>query len=305
MRPLRYVRYRDTTDAPNVVVDGSPNASTVLTLSHWPGTDSPDALRADLSAEMAFRYLDSGGGLHGDAEIVTNNHFDEDGVVSVFALASPDQALARRDLLIDVARAGDFGWFRDRRAARAAMTITALGEQSTGDPYDDVLAQMSAILDDVDAYRALWADEDARLARTEAAIASGTIRITERPELDLAIITTPPEEPDPHEMAVHNATGCFCLVHVHGGRFDVAYRYETWVLYQSRRPRPRVELDGLAARLTSLEPDGVHWEADDIRDLLPGARPADDAESGLDPAVFVDEVVEWIGGPHSTWAPYR
>jgi hypothetical protein len=304
MRPLRYARYRDTVDEPNVVVDGSPNASTVLTLSHWPGTDCPDALRADLSAEMTFRYLDRGGGLHGGAEVVTNNHFDEDGVVSVFVLTAPDEALARRDLLIDVARAGDFGWFRDRRAARASMTITALGEQATGDPYDEILAQMTRIVDDVGAYRALWTAEDERLTATEAAIAGGAIRITEHRELDLAIVTTRPDLPPPHEMAVHNATGCFCLAHVHGQRLDVAYRYETWVLYQSRRPRPRVELDGLAARLTELEPDGARWEADDIRDLMPGARPAENAASGLDPNVFVDEVVEWTGGRHSTWAPY-
>lgn len=42
---------------PNIVVDGSPNAGTVLTLTHWPGIAQPARLGADLSAEMAFRYL--------------------------------------------------------------------------------------------------------------------------------------------------------------------------------------------------------------------------------------------------------
>jgi len=34
---------------------------------------------------MAFRYLDSGAALHGNAEVVTNNHFDQDGLISVYA----------------------------------------------------------------------------------------------------------------------------------------------------------------------------------------------------------------------------
>ena len=39
---------------------------------------APEALRADLSAEMAFRYLEHPEPLHGDATVVSNNHFDQD-----------------------------------------------------------------------------------------------------------------------------------------------------------------------------------------------------------------------------------
>ena len=43
---------------PNVVIDGSPNENTVLTLTHWPGYPQPSGFHFDLSAEMAFQYLD-------------------------------------------------------------------------------------------------------------------------------------------------------------------------------------------------------------------------------------------------------
>ena len=46
---------------------------TVLTLSHWPQLPAPDGLADDLSAQMAFRCLDSGATLHGNAEVITNN----------------------------------------------------------------------------------------------------------------------------------------------------------------------------------------------------------------------------------------
>ena len=47
--PLRYEPYDASIGVPNVVVDGSPNASTVLTLSHWPQLRAPDGLADDLS----------------------------------------------------------------------------------------------------------------------------------------------------------------------------------------------------------------------------------------------------------------
>lgn len=53
MSPLRYVPYDEAAQVPNVVVDGSPNAATVLTLTHWPGIAPPAGLADDLSAQMA------------------------------------------------------------------------------------------------------------------------------------------------------------------------------------------------------------------------------------------------------------
>src|SRR5881394_2281888 len=55
--PLRYLEYEASRSVPNVVVDGSPNESTRLTLTHWPGHRAPDGFADDLSAQMAFRYL--------------------------------------------------------------------------------------------------------------------------------------------------------------------------------------------------------------------------------------------------------
>ena len=79
-----------------MVVDGSANAATVLTLSHWPHAPCPAELRRDLSAESALAYLDAPS-MHGSAEVVTNNHFDQDGLMSVYALVDPDAAQARAE----------------------------------------------------------------------------------------------------------------------------------------------------------------------------------------------------------------
>ncbi len=80
-----------------MIVDGSPTSGTILCLSHWPGIGSPPEFAADLSAEMAFLYVDGGSGAE-SAAAVSNNHFDQDGLVGVYALSAPADAMARARL---------------------------------------------------------------------------------------------------------------------------------------------------------------------------------------------------------------
>ena len=65
-------------------------------------------------------------------ELVSNNHFDQDGLVSIFALVDPDEASPRRAFLEDVASAGDFATFRDRDAAARRRWSSRRGPRPTG-----------------------------------------------------------------------------------------------------------------------------------------------------------------------------
>lgn len=302
--PLVYVPYAETLGVPNVIVDGSANRSTVLALSHWPGTRCPDDLRADLSAEMAFRYLDRGADLHDGVAAVTNNHFDEDGVAAMFALVDPEAAVPQREFLIDVARAGDFGRFHHRDAARASMTITALAERDArADSYREILPGMATLRRSLGDYRELWAEEDEWLTESEAAVASGRVTIVEHEGVDLAVVTAPAGFA-PHEMAIHNRTDRLRVLTVRGRHMSLRYRYESWVLYRSARPLPRVDLRGLASRLTDLEPGDATWSADPLDDLTPELAPAGDDGSDLDPTLVETSVRSWLLAASDTWSPY-
>src|SRR5262245_61496807 len=112
---MQFVPYTNVEAVPNVIVDGAATRNTVLTLSHWPKSGTPADLRADTSAAIVFNYLDSPR-FHVGASAVSNNHFDEDGLVGIFAMLNPALAAAHRDLLIDAAQAGDFGVFKTRHA---------------------------------------------------------------------------------------------------------------------------------------------------------------------------------------------
>jgi hypothetical protein len=311
----RYRAYGELRDVPHVVVDGSAQPGTALVLSHWPGMPTPEPLRRDLSAEIAFAYLDHPE-LRVDVEFVTNNHCDQDGLVSVFALTDPDAALARRDRLIDIARAGDFGTFHERDAARAAIAVANLADTIDGDPYPPLLELLADLADRPERFREQWADEDEHLGATETAISDGTITITEDVDLDLAVVRVPASwrsravhrftttaEGAAHPWAVQNATDRFVVVTLGGGAPELRYRYETWVHYTSRRPRPRVDLADLAAELTAADGHGT-WVFDGVDGLSPSLHHVGDIGTDLDDDDFVARVTDSLRAAASTWSPY-
>lgn len=312
---MRFASYDTSRTVPNVVVDGSPNESTVLTLTHWPGIPQPAGLGADLSAQMTFRYLDERPE-HAPAEVVTNNHFDQDGLVSVHALVDPERSLAHRELLIDVAAAGDFGTYRFRQAARASMAISRIGEceDDAGDDtiaanYERALAQLLPMVLEPERFRDDWGDEDAELAASEEALSSGAVTITEHPDAGLAVIDVAERLrglgghrfggmrfDGLHPMAINNATASMRLLLVQGRRYQYTDRYETWVQYRSRELPRRVDLTPLAAELSAAESGAAVWSAQAPGTLTPTMT--HDGESSIDP----DHVVAMISH-HLTTAP--
>lgn len=327
--PFRFVGYSASASQPNVVVDGSPNAGTVLTLTHWPGYPQRPGFEFDLSAEMAFHYLDAPAE-HPPADVATNNHFDQDGLVGLHALVEPAPALQHRDLLIDVASAGDFATYHDRRAARASMVIDAyadverspIADRLVGS-YDDQCAVLYAemipllvsIATDNERFRDLWEAEDADLSASERAIADGVVTIEEVPDIDLAIVTIPDDErsrkghrfagesfDSVHPMALNNAAGRFRLLVVHGRRYQFVDRYETWVQYRSRRPLQRVDMRPLADSLSARERGAATWDAAAPARLTPTMRV--EGESSLDVGFVRDLVIDHLRHGAPAWDPY-
>jgi hypothetical protein len=332
MLPLRFLPYDDTAAVPNVVVDGAANAGTVLTLSHWPGSPTPRELLEDLSAQIAVRVLDEPGRF-ADVDVVTNNHFDQDGLASVFALAQPDDARARREQVVDVARAGDFGSFADRDSARISFAIAAyadpdcspLGTEVFSKPYDEqcatfyaeLLPQFSALLQHPDRWRALWEREDAHLGESIAAIEQGVVAIDERPDLDLAVVTVPEHwaaraahrftqrwTETVHPMAVDNATERSRVLLLQGRSYRLELRYETWVMFVSRPVAPRPDLRDLARHLDELETGGARWEAEPPGALTPKLSIVGGPESSLDPGRARLEVEQFLATAPAAWDPF-
>lgn len=331
-RSRHFVAYEELSQTPNIVVDGAGNAATVITLSHWPKSGTPQTLKADTSTEIVFNYL-ALPQFHAAAAAVSNNHFDEDGLAGIYALIEPEAATAMRDLVVGVAHAGDFATYRDRQAARAAFTISAfadpqqspLGRAIFEMPYADqcaalyqeLLPRLGEILAHTDRFRRYWETEDQVLTDSEQALRQGDVIIEELPEVDLAIVRiaekrapktihrfTWASEETCHPMAIHNATRCNRVLMQQGRRYALIYRYESWVQFMSKPPPPRVDLAPLAEELSADEPATARWSFDGVCELTPQMMLVGNQESSISPEAFTARVAEFLATAPPAWDPY-
>jgi Family of unknown function (DUF6687) len=305
---MRYVPYHQLNGIPNIIVDGAPSLDTKLTLSHWPSSGTPSALKDDLSAQIVFRYLEQPS-FHTSVEAVSNNHFDEDGLISLFTILNPQIARENKDLLIDVAAAGDFGTYKYADAARISFTIAAFSDETrsplpartfsrnymdqTAALYREMLERLPDIISNVQAYRDFWSADEAELKNSEHAIETGLIQIHQTPKIDLAVVFIPEVLPRCHQLALHNATRCFRILLMHGRNYELKYRYETWVEYVSAKTMPRVDLTQLATQLSELEKGNV-WEFDGVNEIVPSLHLLDSSESNVPPEKFVQHVTDFL-----------
>lgn len=329
---LRFVPYREAASRPNIVVDGAPLPSTVLTLSHWPVNATPAPYKRDTSTETALAYVQRCDPRR-VAGVVTNNHFDEDGLLSMFVVTQPALAKRHAGLLADAARAGDFGMFRARAAARLCFVIEAHADPKLsplprasfrGSPaaqvtalYQRLLPRVPGFLTRLDSYRRYWEAQDEHLDAGEDLIASGRVTVEEEPDLDLAIVRIPADLPPRtvwrylrreraavHPFAIHNATRCARLLRVQGRRIEFQYRYESWLQIQSRRPALRVDLTGMCRWLNRRERNGT-WAWEDTLAIAPRLFLTNGASSSLAPQIVLRTLRQHLRSEPPVWDPHN
>jgi hypothetical protein len=319
---------------PHIIVDGAPRPGTVCTLSHWPGTPTPEALWHDLSAGIVITAL-ARHELPGDVEAVSIDHYDADGVLALALLCIEGLAAQHGPFLVEAARVGDFDVVTRRDAALVAFAVQALvdGERGAavlGVDRPDVKATdttawaatqalriLPGLVEDPERYRALWSDEVAAFDASCGALAQGWASIEDRPEHDLAIVRVDVAHPDApkaawegaplHRAAVHSSTPRLRVATVAGGGVEVRYRYESWVRLRSRRPRPRVDLSTVAAELTRSETSGGRWVFDGAGAITGALHVAGGARSALEPEHVLEEVcraLEVLDAGPPAWDPY-
>ena len=327
-----FVPYDQLNSSPNIIVDGAATTGTVLTLSHWPKSGTPPDLRRDTSSEIVFAYLDSPAP-RVNANAVSNNHFDEDGLVGIFALTNLSAAEKYRELLVDVANAGDFGVYRRREAARIAFTISACADskasplpkelfempyqQMAGQLYEYILNIFPQLLTDLNGYKHLWEAEDVKLSASEKLIENGDITIEERPGLDLAIVNMPVGLPptrvhrftrvcltECHPFALHNRTKCTRLLVVQGQHVEFQYRYESWVQLASRRPPLRVDLGDLALEFNQEEESEGRWVFDGVESITPRLHLDGASTTTLSPDAICRRLEDRLSTGVPAWNPY-
>src|SRR5437867_109245 len=139
---MRFEFYHAGLDSlPKLSVDGT--VSNSIHFSHWEGNHTPLEVKADTSTEIALNLVaaPNKAELTQGIELVTNNHFDTDGVLSVWTVLTGERALELRDKLIPAAEAGDFSEFTNENAIRASIVIQGSDQASPTDETGSPLAR--------------------------------------------------------------------------------------------------------------------------------------------------------------------
>jgi hypothetical protein len=281
--------------APLLAVDGTVEGA--LHLSHWEGNTTPAELRADTSTEIALNFVawprreEWARGV----EVVTNNHFDADGVLSVWSVLNGERALGLRDELVSAAEAGDFSEFPDEDAVRVSILLqggdnpfvpgvnSPLIEHLAGGEkvderraYELVMPEVERVLTHTGEYEPLWREGWAWIERTLESFARGDSRVVEDEGSKLSVVTLAPDfygpggfdparHAAPYTALAHNARGEVILVatpHADGWAYRIDYAYHSWAETVARPRVARRSLSGLVGRLNVLERGRGTWKAD-------------------------------------------
>lgn len=287
-----FVPFAQLRQQPTIVVD-SVGLGAVLTLAHWRGAATPPALRDDTSAGSALRALHQPTTPGLEAAAVTANHFDIDGFIGVWSLLNQGLALQHEELLRMVAVLGDFReidlahplannalklvcWLNAEEKVRfyepfGAPARRRREDEASAEKFDWFLPHFAAVLENPAIGRAAWQPEYDRVQQAAAISQSNQTTRQDYPEIGLAVLRTP--APLPYYALFGPTAGCdIVLSQYEGNRYELEYKYTTWIDLASRPTLPRLPLAPLAARLNTLETSGQTWAADGVTDTGPLLR---------------------------------
>lgn len=279
---MRFEFYTEAlNNVPKLSVDGTVDNS--IHFSHWQGNTTPGELKADTSTEIALNLVASpnSSALTNNIDLVTNNHFDTDGVLSVWTVLTGERALAYRGLLIAAAEAGDFSEYSSDDGVRISIAIQGSDQASSnnndssplagllaGEDVDDdarayelVLPEVERLLTKVNDYEPLWREGWKRVAAAIESFELGKSSVTEFADISLIILApelfdgtgfSPTKHSAPYTAISKFAKGQLYLIAIptHGGWFyRLDYPYYSWA---ETVVRPRVERRDLTNTLQLL-----------------------------------------------------
>jgi hypothetical protein len=257
-----------------IIVDGN-GCGRGLQLSHWPRNLTPEPYKADLSVEIVLRWLKAGNNPQENFEVVTNDHFDTDGLLAIWAVLNPDDALRHEKALLSAAEAGDFYHFTSSAAVQFDYIVRAFEDPERSLPAtqmfalppeadvqtitDALLVQLPGLLYATQPFRQLWEEPYSRLL-AQFGSRNDETTIREWPEENLSTIVCPTKLG--HYARNHFSSGHRILEanpSADGTCFELFYREYLWYDIVSRSVSPRHLLRECARKLNALEQGAGTW----------------------------------------------
>jgi hypothetical protein len=282
--PFSEVKHQKT-----LVVDAMhPNA---ICLSHWRGANSLPQYEDDTSAGIVLNALQAGDPLE-NISLVSANHFDIDGFIGVWALLHPQLALQNEALLRQIAYIGDFREYDPlKEDADIALKLIAwinkienrlfyppFGAEDLEEKEAELCVKKFRFFLNHFAMQLLnpdnnpedWEQEYWQVQNDLREVYSDKTHITTLPDLGMVLLEVPRRL---HYYALYSLTEGLDIVLAAypGNRYELEYKYTTWVDIASRPTLPRLNLEPLVQKLNQVEKLGV-WQAEGITDTGPILR---------------------------------
>jgi hypothetical protein len=323
---MRFEYYHEGLDlVPKLSVDGT--VANAVHFSHWQGNETPASVKADTSTEIALNLVGAPNRdeLTQGIDLVTNNHFDTDGVLSVWTVLTGPRALELREGLIAAAEAGDFSEFSSEIGVRASIVIQGSDDpmDKVGSPlarhlaggaaFDDARAyellfpEVEKVLTRINDYEFLWADVWQRIANAIESFERGTSTVDEfadenfslvrlAPELNSSAGFRPTKHCAPFTAISRYARGDLFVIATpvaDGWSYRMDFPYYSWAETVVRPHIARRDFSDLVKRLNELEDKSEgKWKIDN--DELASAikfasSDGSPVESSLTPETVADE----------------
>lgn len=293
---MRFQFYSEALDnVPKLSVDGT--VSNSIHFSHWEGNTTPAEVKADTSTEIALNLVASPNraALTQGIELVVNNHFDTDGVLSVWSVLNGERALEFRDLLVSAAEAGDFSEHTSDDGVKVSIAIQGLNQAGSDNDdasplasflagnrvdddsqsYDLILPEVERLLSNVNAYESLWRSGWNHVASALEGFARGDSRVVEHEDSRISLITLAPDLSQWLMAVSKHARGEMFLIAtpVSGGwTYRLDYPYYSWAETVVRPEIPRRDLTSVLAVLNTKEGVGADGWRIDKREMTSAAK---------------------------------
>ena len=325
---MRFQFYTDEmADLPKLSVDGTVDNS--IHFSHWEGNKTPEEVKADTSTEIALNLVTSP---HRDEltqgiDLVTNNHFDTDGLLSVWSVMTGERAAEYRDVLIAAAEAGDFSEYSSETGIRASIAIQGSDQASpnndAGSPlarqlagaevdddaraYDLLLPEVERLITNINDYEDLWRDGWESIAKAIESFESGSSQVKEFTENDLSLVTLAPQifsgsrfnptrHSAPYTAISQYARGKLFVIAIpnSGGWFyRIDYPYYSWAETIVRPHVQRRDFIEVLRRLSESERNPGNWKRDS-REMTSAVKFLDESGSLATSTQSPDEVASIV-----------
>ena len=284
-------------NVPKLSVDGT--VANSVHFSHWEGNQTPEEVKADTSTEIVLNLVESPNKekLTQGIELVTNNHFDTDGVLSVWTALTGERASALRELLVPAAEAGDFSELSTENGVRASIAIQGSDQASpnteSGSPlagylnggavaddakaYELVLPEVERLLTKTDQYEHLWRDGWEQIATAVESFERGASKVEELTDVAVSVVTLSPEvfsssgfsptkHAAPYTALTRYARGRLFLIATPfraGWSYRIDYPYYSWAETVVRPHIERHDFKALLTQLNEIESSGQgRWRMD-------------------------------------------